>query len=150
MLKDSGILVLPNERTLRDYTACFKSSLGLNSSYLDNVKKDFNLRSDPNEYDKWVGIIHDEVSLRQELVFDDAGKLIGFVDLGSVQNAIDELEVTLSSKENSIVPPRKQLTCLFSWLLAFFQISKCLSVIFPQPPSNHLHCLMYFGNVLKN
>jgi hypothetical protein len=60
-------------------------------------------------YDKGIGIIHDEVSLRQELVFDDAGKLIGFVDLGSVQNCIDDLEMCLASKTNYSISTE---TCL--------------------------------------
>ena len=33
-------------------------------------------------------IIQDEVSLGKDLVFDDSGKLIGFVDLGLVQNSV--------------------------------------------------------------
>lgn len=54
-LKDSGILILPDKRTLRDYSNCFKMDLGWNLSFLDLVKKDFNVRSDPKEYDVWLG-----------------------------------------------------------------------------------------------
>lgn len=32
------------------------------------------------DYDVWVAIIHNEVSLRKDLAFDDSGKLIGFVN----------------------------------------------------------------------
>lgn len=41
---------------------------GFDSGFLDLAKKDFNERSDPREYDVWVGIIHDEVSLRKDPV----------------------------------------------------------------------------------
>ena len=131
MLKDSGILVLPNERTLRDYTAAFKSPIGLNASYLDSVKKDFTCRSNPKEYDKWVGIIHDEVSIRQELVFDDTGKLIGFVDLGSVQNAIDELEVLLSSKTSSTLVPEEATHMFVFMVVGLFTEFKMPVCYFP-------------------
>ena len=96
-LKDTGVLVLPDKRTLRDYSNCFKTSLGFQPDHLDLIKKDFNQRCNPKEFDSWVGIIHDEVSIRKDLVFDDEGKLIGFVDLGSTQNCIDELEQLISS-----------------------------------------------------
>lgn len=98
MLKESGILTLPDSRTLRDYSNCFKAGIGFDSAYLDLVKQDFLSRCKPKECDSWIGIIHDEVSLRQELVFDDSGSLIGFVDLGSAQNSIDKVEKSLSSE----------------------------------------------------
>ncbi|KAL9977581.1 hypothetical protein ACROYT_G015000 [Oculina patagonica] len=90
-LKDSGILILPDSRTLRDYSNCYKSGVRLNPSFLDLVKKDFVQRSDPKECDCWLGLIRDEVSIRKELVFDDTGKLIGFIDLGDTQNSLINL-----------------------------------------------------------
>ena len=92
MLKDSGPLILPDGRTLRDYGNCFKAGVGFDSTFLDLVKKDFLSRRNAKDSDAWVGVIHDEVSLRQNLVFDNSGKLVGFVDLGSTQNCIDMLE----------------------------------------------------------
>ena len=103
-LKDSGILTLPDSRTLRDYRNCYKSGLGFDPSVLDLIKKDFLERSDPKDSNSWLDLIHDEVSIRKDLVFDDSGKLNGFVDLGSTQNKIDELERSLSSEVSSTVP----------------------------------------------
>ena len=96
MLRESGILTLPHSRTLHDYSHCFKANIGFDTNFLDIVKKDFLGRCNPKECDSWIGIIHDEVSLRQDLVFDDSGRLVGFVNLGSTQNAIDSLEDSLS------------------------------------------------------
>ena len=70
-------------------------SSGFDSGFLDLVKKDFINRSNPKDYDVWVGIIQDFVSSRKDLEFDDSGKLIGFVNLGSVQNSMDDLEQCL-------------------------------------------------------
>ena len=95
---------------------------GLNPAFLDLVKKDFNSRSDPKEYDLWAGIIYDEVSLRKELVFDDSGKLIGFVNLGSIQNSIDDLEQSLSSEEQSTKTP-EEATYMFVFMVeSFFRL----------------------------
>ena len=115
-LKDTGVLLLQDKRTLRDYSNCFKVDSGLDSGFLDLVKKDFNNRSDPEDSDVWVGIIHDEVSLRKDLVFDDSGKLIGFVDLGSVQNSIDDLEQCLSAGQNSPITP-EEVTRMFVFMV---------------------------------
>ena len=115
LLKDSGVLILPDKRTLRDYSNCFKVDSGFDSEFLDSVKRDFNERSNPKDYDVWVGVIHDEVSLRKDLVFDDSGKLIGFVNLGSVQNSIDDLEQCLSSTDNTSIT-LEQATHMFAFM----------------------------------
>ena len=101
------MLLLPDKRTLRDYSNCFKVDSEFDSEFLDLAKKDFINRSNPKDYDVWAGIIHDEVSLRKDLVFDDSGKLIGFVNLGSVQNSMDDLEQCLSAKQTSQTTPEE-------------------------------------------
>lgn len=73
-----------DKRILRDYSNCFKVDFGFDLEFLDLVKKDFINRFNFKDYDVWVGIIYDEVFLRKDFVFDDFGKLIGFVNLGFV------------------------------------------------------------------
>lgn len=131
LLKDSGVLILPDKRTLRDYSNCFKVDSGFDSGFLDLVKKDFNERSDPRDYDVWVGIIHDEVSLRKDLVFDDTGKLIGFVNLGSVQNCIDDLEQCLSSTDISSITPEEATHMFVFMVVSLFSDWKMPVAFFP-------------------
>ena len=129
-LKDSGILTLPDSRTLRDYSNCYKSGVGFDPSFLDLFKKDFLERSDPKEYDSWLGLIHDEVSIRKDLVFDDTGKLIGFVDLGTTQNKIDEVEGSLSSEGSSNIP--EEATHMFVFMaVSLFSNWKLPVAFFP-------------------
>ena len=45
------MLLLPDKRTLRDYSNCFKVDSGFDSEFLDLVKKDFINRSNPKDYD---------------------------------------------------------------------------------------------------
>ena len=143
LLKDSGVLELPDKRTLRDYSGCFKAGFGIDSNYLDLVKKDFLARSNAKNCDGWVGIVHDEVSLRQELVFDDTGKVVDFVDLGSTQNSIDSLEYSLSNEgDKSFSPDEATHMCVFM-IISPFSFSSLLLL-------NLLHYLIFFGNVLRN
>ena len=51
MLKDSGVLELPDKRTLRDYSGYFKAGIGIDSNYLDLVKKYFLARSNAKNCD---------------------------------------------------------------------------------------------------
>lgn len=108
------MLLLLDKRTLRYYSNCFKVDSGSDSDFLE---KDFIDRSNPKDYDAWVGIIHDEISLRKDLVFDDPRKLIGFVNLGSVS------KIAWMIWSNACVLNKipqllhmKPHTCLFLWL----------------------------------
>ena len=83
--------------------------------FLDSIKRDFNERSNPKDYDVWVGVIHDEVSLPKDLIFDDSGKLIGFDNLATVQNSIDDLGQCLSSTNNTSITP-EQATHMFIFM----------------------------------
>ena len=76
----------------------------------------------PKIVDDWLGIVHDEVSLRQELVFDDMGKLVGFVDLGSTQNSIDCLEYSLSNEGDTSFSPDEVTHVCFHDDQSFFEI----------------------------
>lgn len=130
-LKDSGILILPDSRTLRDYSNYYKSGAGFNPSFLDLVKKDFIQRSDPKECDCWLGLIHDEVSIRKELVFDDTGKLIGFIDLGETQNSIDQFERLLSSQVSSTSAPEEATHMFVFMAVSLFSNWKMPVAFFP-------------------
>jgi hypothetical protein len=131
MLKDSGVLELPDKRTLRDYSSCFKAGIGIDPNYLDLVKNDFLSRNNGKDCDGWVGILHDEVSLRQELVFDDTGKLVGFVDLGSTQNSIDRLEYSLSNDGGSSFSPGEATHMCAFMIISLFSDWKMPVAFYP-------------------
>ena len=80
-LRDSGVLVLPSERTLRDYRNFFKPQLGFNPA---NIQR---LQDMTNEYfdiQRYAVVSFDEMKIQSKLVFDKHAndELIGFVDLG--------------------------------------------------------------------
>ena len=79
-LRDSGVLVLPSERTLRDYRNFFKPRAGFHP---DNIERLRNQTSQYFDIQRYVVLSFDEMKIQSKLVFDKhSNELIGFVDLG--------------------------------------------------------------------
>ena len=79
-LRDSGVLVLPSERTLRDYRNFFKPRAGFHP---DNIERLRNQTSQYLDIQRYVDLSFDEMKIQSKLVFDKhSNELIGFVDLG--------------------------------------------------------------------
>ena len=79
-LRDSGALVLPSERVLRDYKNYFKPKAGINKENVDCLREKTSSFSGVQRY---IALIMDEMKIQSNLVFDKySGDLIGFVDLG--------------------------------------------------------------------
>ena len=79
-LRNSGIMVLPCQRTLRDYKNAITPSTGFNPGVIAGLKK---MCKDFNELEKLVVLSFDEVKIQSNLIFDKhSGKIIGFVDFG--------------------------------------------------------------------
>ena len=79
-LKDSGVLVLPSQRTLRDYRNFFKPKPGFN---LENIERLKEHSKDYFDIQRYVVLSFDEMKIQSQLVFDKrTNELIGFVDLG--------------------------------------------------------------------
>ena len=79
-LRDSGALILPSERVLRDYKNYYKPKAGLNNENTDTLREKASSLSGIQRY---VVVAMDEMKIQSNLVFDKhSGDLIGFVDLG--------------------------------------------------------------------
>ena len=96
-LRDSGALILPSERVLRDYKNYFKPRAGINQENIDDLRgKTLNC----SELQRYVAIVMDEMKIQSNLVFDKySGDLIGFIDLGDPMTNFANLqeEDTLAS-----------------------------------------------------
>jgi hypothetical protein len=79
-IRESGALILPSERVLRDYKNYFKPKAGINVENIESLKektKEF------TSVQRYVAIVMDEMKIQSNLVFDKvSGDLIGFIDLG--------------------------------------------------------------------
>ena len=80
--RDSGALILPSERVLRDYKNYFKPGAGITK---ENIEELMEKTSEFCGIQKYVAVlvIMEEMKIQENLVFDKtSGELIGFIDLG--------------------------------------------------------------------
>ena len=79
-LRDSGALILPSERVLRDYKNYFKPKAGINQENIESLREKTKQFTDLQRY---IVLVMDEMKIQSNLVFDKvSGDLVGFVDLG--------------------------------------------------------------------
>ncbi len=89
-LRSTGVLTLPSERTLRDYTHWMKGQVGFSSSLNRELIKEANVNE---EKDKYMVLVLDEMKVREDLVFDKHScRLIGFVNLGEINQTLDKFK----------------------------------------------------------
>jgi hypothetical protein len=78
MLRTSGFIQLPSERTLRDYTHYFKSKSGFYPDLNEQLKREIPFDSLP----EYVVLVVDEMKIKEDLIYDKyAGSLIGFTSI---------------------------------------------------------------------
>ena len=96
-LRDSGVITLPSERTLRDYRHCFTADFGFSASS-DHQLFEAVKSQTPSHLSKYVTIVMDEMYIKAGLVFNKAsGALVGFHDLGDVNNLFGDMERDLKN-----------------------------------------------------
>lgn len=80
-LREVGVLKLPSESTLRDYTNVLHPSSGFKKEVFLELGKQADGLSDQ---ERWVTLLHDEISIKSDLVYDRVtGELVGFLDSDS-------------------------------------------------------------------
>ena len=90
-LRKSDVLALPSERTLRDYRHFASATTGF-SKETDLQLLDL-LQYEDRNLSKYITLIVDEMYIKEGLVFDKStGSLIGYADLGDVNNLFAEYE----------------------------------------------------------
>ena len=98
LLRKTGCIKLPSQRTLRDYTHYISTTIGFSTEIDQNLLDVAFLSNDVNRY---VFLIMDEVHIKNELVYDKHhGSLIGFVNLGDTNNQLLEFENALYNDDN--------------------------------------------------
>ena len=97
MLHKSSCIQLPSWCTLRDYTHHTSSTAGFSVDIDIQLIEDAGL-SNLIEHEKYVCLIGDEMHIKKDLVFDKfSGELIGFINLGEINQHLLELENHLLS-----------------------------------------------------
>ena len=100
-LRESGCLHLPSERTLRDYSHCVESGSGFSEKVDEQLMLASKMKSSP-EWHRLVLLLIDEMYIKESLVYNKhTGKMVGFVDLGTVNNHLLSFEELVSSDSES-------------------------------------------------
>ena len=94
-LRNSRVLILPSQRTLRDYRNFIKQKTGFNEGVILDL---INKTESYFDVQRYVVVLIDEMKLKANLVFDKStGGLVGFTDLGdpelnyAAMEKVDEL-----------------------------------------------------------
>ena len=92
-----NFLALPSKRTLSDYTNVMSVETGLSCTLIERMKRDMKFES-CTASEKLVGIMMDEVKIKSGLVFNKkTDKIVGFVDLGSINANLEAFQSSLAS-----------------------------------------------------
>ena len=89
-IRQSGALILPSERVLKDYKNYFKPGAGIIKENIEELKEKTSAYTDIQQY---VSVIMDEMKIQENLVFDkSSGELVGFIDLGDPVTTFANIE----------------------------------------------------------
>ncbi len=97
MLRESGCVLLPSQRTLRDYTHYISASTGF-SAEVDKQLIDAAKVEVAEEWQRCVALVIDEMHIKEDLVYDKhSGALVGFVNLGDTNECLLQFEHSMES-----------------------------------------------------
>ena len=83
LLRDSGCVILPSQRTLRDYTYYVRASTGFSVEVDRQLMSAAKIEEGMEEWKKCVVLVMDEMYIKEDLVYNKhSGALIGFANLG--------------------------------------------------------------------
>ena len=99
-LRASGCIHLPSQRTLRDYTHYIPAKVGFSAEVDEQLIAMIDFTKERNSY---VALILDEVHIKEDLVYDKHdGTLIGFTNLGEINNHLMKFEKSLTGESQSM------------------------------------------------
>ena len=112
-LRQSGVLKLPIQRTLRDYSHHTEAAPGFSAEVDAMLMRAAEVTTCP-ERNKVVLLLLDEMHIREDLVYDKhSGELIGFTNLGDINSHLDAFEQSLSSSSDNTPPPLAKTVMVF-------------------------------------
>ena len=98
-LKQSDCIILPSQRTLRDYTHHFKSSPGFSADLDLQLCQTAKLHLDNNS--KYVLLLIDEMHVKEDLVFNkNTGEMTGFTNLGTINDQLLKIEAEMENESS--------------------------------------------------
>ncbi len=113
LIRKSGCIQLPSQRTLRDYTHYYRSAVGFSLDLDHQLMDDAKFQS-LSKYEKYVCLIGDEMHIKEDLIYDKhSGELTGFINLGEINEHLHQLEDQLEKSDPDISPPLASTVFVF-------------------------------------
>lgn len=130
-LRESKCIVLPSQRTLRDYTHYLHNQAGVSREVTEDLMRVAKVDT-MKDYQKCVCLAIDEMHIREGLVFNKGtGAMVGYTDLGDVNNQLLKFEQSLkastTSTKSALSTPAQSTASSISTAL---QLAKSMLVIF--------------------
>ena len=126
-----SVLSLPSERTLRDYTHWIDSSPGFHADIDKQLMDEARVKTIP-DFQKYVCLLMDEVRIKEDLVYDKhSSQIIGFINLGHVNNQLLRFQRLQTSDADSSLPPPVAKHMLVFMVRGLFQHLEFPYVQFP-------------------
>ena len=117
-LRKSKILVLPSQRTLKDYRNCIRPKAGFQEEVIEELKDSTNSYFDVQRY---IVLLFDEMKIMSNLVFDKVtGELIGYLDLGDPDINFGTLEKVDEIASHALVFFIRGICTELKFSLAYF------------------------------
>ncbi|CAM1323325.1 Uncharacterised protein r2_g3187 [Pycnogonum litorale] len=93
LLRDTGVLHLPSDRTLRDYSQAIKSRCGLQNEKIIELKEN---TKHLYGHQRYISLVFDEMKISEGLVYRN-NEIVGFVDLGN-----EDLNATVPQHQSTL------------------------------------------------
>ncbi|XP_052129086.1 uncharacterized protein LOC127750738 isoform X2 [Frankliniella occidentalis] len=112
-MRQTGMIHLPGERTLFDYSHAVPREEGLFTSKLNIVAG--KVSEFPEKHQRFHNLLMDEIHICQKLVYRKSdGRLIGYVKLNEVEEELKQLEAAVQS---STLSDPDVATCILAFML---------------------------------
>lgn len=109
LLRESGVVSLPSQRTLRDYTHYIPPSTGFSSEVDQQLIAAAQIEK-LEDWQKCVIVILDEMHIKEDLIYNKhSGEFIGFANLGSINAQLLAFEEALCSTPETPEPLAKSM-----------------------------------------
>ncbi len=100
-LRTSGLIALPSQRSLRDYTHHFQAKVGFSDEVDQQLVSHPHVRG-AEVWQRHVILLLDEMHIREDLVYNKhTGALVGFANLGEITSHLQEFERSLETTETT-------------------------------------------------
>jgi hypothetical protein len=97
IMRETDLLILPSQRTLKDYSNWFKPKIGFQNEVFIQLSEDYKV-STLNEAQRNIVLVIDEMKVQEGLVFSgDEGVIIGYVDTGEMNSKFRSYELDAKS-----------------------------------------------------